>query len=249
MVLPGGGAGVDDAPAVGRTRRSVVFEVFGDRGGFVVVLQIDGDQFAISISCWRSCSPRKLMRSMTSVCLGGFRASQLRRARRSPSGRASTSVLTPGAGRSQSSQSRRGLSRLKCSLPSILEIGREVVTSSALLSGRHTGAAAPYSSLVTTCASPGPRSETTTPAVGACAYRIYAHEGQGSIIGTYCGRRIAAVPEGQLLGPGIGAVEVDAPQVSAVFVGRFTLGWWVNRCGWIARRRRRTTRRTQLRRW
>jgi len=58
---------------------------------------------------------------------------------------------------------------------------------------------------------------------GTCTYRINAHEGQGSIIGTDCGRGIAAVPEGQLLGPGVGVVEVDAPQVGTVFVGRLAL--------------------------
>ena len=166
------------------------------------------------------------MRSMTvGLSFEALRASQLRSARRSPSGRASTSVLAPGAGRSQSNQSRPGLSRSKCGLPSSLEMGMDVVTSSALPSGRQTGAAAPFSSLVTACASPGPRSGSSqTCGLGPRAGGIHADEGQGAIVGTDRGRGIAAVPEGQLLGLRVGVVEVDAPQMGAVFVGRLAFG-------------------------
>ena len=168
------------------------------------------------------------MRSITvGLSLDALRASQLRRARRSPSGRASTSVLAPGAGRSQSNQSRAGTLQVEVRLAlefgnrdrgghqQRLAVGPPYGRGGAVLQFRDdlrlTGTA---------------QRQQPDLRMGTCRRRpgIHAHEGQGAIVGTDCGRGIAAVAEGQLLGPRVGVVEVDAPEVGAVSVGGLAFG-------------------------
>ena len=216
MLRPSGAYCADD----------VVVEVLGDAGGLVVVLQIDGDQFGDFHLVLQVLFAEEVDAvDDGGVVLGGITRQPV----------AKCAAVAIGAGVGFGLGAGGGAVPIEPVAPGTLQIEvRLAVEFGDGDGGGHEqrlavgppdgcrGAVLQFRDglrLAGTAQRQKPDLRTGTRAGG-----IHTDEGQGAIVGTDGGRGIAAVAEGQLLGLGVGIVEVDAPQVGTVFVGGLAFG-------------------------